>query len=119
MFFRVLLISAGLLIAIAQSRGVILYGTGDPSANTTPPTGPLANSGWQYEGQFGSFLGTAIGPNYFLTAKHIGGSVGQTFLFNNVSYTTTAAFPDPSSDLQLWQVSGTLPAYAPLYSGPE
>ncbi|HZI32018.1 MAG TPA: dockerin type I domain-containing protein, partial [Candidatus Binatia bacterium] len=29
-----------------------------------------------------------------------------------------AAFPDPSSDLEVWQVSGTLPAYAPLYSAP-
>ena len=112
----------GLAIILAISfpagaaRAVILYGTADPSANTTAPTGPLANSGWQYEGQFGSFLGTVIASNYFVTAKHIGGSVGQTFTFNNVVYTTTAVFPDPSSDLQMWQVSGAFPFHAPLYA---
>ena len=107
------------LVLTGPTRAVILYGidtTADPSANTTAPTGPLANSGWQYEGQFGSFLGTAIASNYFVTAKHIGGSVGQTFTLNGTSYTTTAVFPDPSSDLQIWQVAGTFPIHAPLYS---
>jgi hypothetical protein len=82
--------------SITSLRGVILYGTGDPSANTSAPTGALAGSGWQYEGQFGAFLGTVIASNYFVTAKHIGGNVGQTFTFNEVNYTTTAVFPDPS-----------------------
>jgi hypothetical protein len=116
MFFRALLIVATLVAEITPLRAVILYGTGDPTANTMAPTGVLANSGWQFEGQFGGFLGTAIASNYFITAKHIGGSVGQSFVFNNVSYTTTAVFPDPSSDLQVWQVAGTFPTHAPLYS---
>ncbi len=79
--------------------------------------GPSANSGWQFEGQFDGFLGTVIAPNYFITAKHIGGSVGDTFSFNGTNYTTTAVFPDPSSDLQIWRVSGTFPIQAPLYAG--
>jgi hypothetical protein len=116
MFFRALLIFATLVAEITPLRAVILYGTGDPTANTMAPTGVLANSGWQFEGQFGGFLGTAIASNYFITAKHIGGSVGQSFVFNNASYTTTAVFPDPSSDLQIWQVAGTFPTHAPLYS---
>ena len=116
MFFRALLIVAAFVVEITPLRAVILYGTGDPTANTTAPTGVLANSGWQFEGQFGGFLGTVIGSNYFITAKHIGGSVGQSFVFNNVSYTTTAVFPDPTSDLQIWQVAGTFPTHAPLYS---
>jgi hypothetical protein len=105
------------LFSAAPIRAVILLATGDPSANTTAPTGVYADSSWQYEGQFGSFLGTVIGSNYFITAKHIGGSVGQIFVFNNIGYTTTAVFPDPSSDLQIWQVAGTFPIHAPLYSG--
>jgi hypothetical protein len=117
MFRRVFFILVALFVANEPSHGVILFGTNDPSANTSAPTGALANSGWQYQGQFGSFLGTVIGSNYFLTAKHIGGSVGQTFVFNNVAYTTTAVFPDPSSDLQVWEVSGTFPIHAPLYAG--
>ena len=105
------------LVMLAPVRAVIFYGTEDPTVNTTAPTGALAGSGWQYEGQFGSFLGTVIGSNYFITAKHIGGGIGQTFNFNGTTYTTTAVFPDPTSDLQIWQVAGTFPVHAPLFQG--
>jgi hypothetical protein len=114
---RLLLLTIdALILAPTPSGAVILYGTGDPIANTTAPTGTLAGSGWQYEGQFGAFLGTVIASNYFVTAKHIGGNVGQTFVFNGATYTTTAVFPDPSSDLQIWQVSGTFPSHPQIYS---
>ena len=117
-----ILINIGRLVLVAfaigtqTSRAVILFGSGDPSYNTTPPTGALTNSGWQYEGRWGSFLGTPIAPQYFMAAQHIGGSVGQTFTFNGVSYTTTAYWNDPNSDLRIWKISGTFPTYAPLYS---
>lgn len=107
---------AGFLLVVSNLHAVILFGTADPNANTTAPTGNLAGSGWQYEGLFDGFLGTAIAPNYFITAKHIGGSVGDTFTLDNVAYTTTAVFGDPSSDLQIWKVSEVLSTYAPLYS---
>jgi hypothetical protein len=114
------LLVCGLIVALCLStpaRAVILYGTADPAANTTAPTGDLAGSGWQYEGQFGSFLGTPIASNYFVTAKHIGGSIGQTFSFGGTDYTTTAVFPDPDSDLQIWRIAGTFSSHAPLYGG--
>ena len=116
MFVRALLTVAGIFVATGQLPAVILNGTADPSANTSAPTGTLANSGWQYEGQFGSFLGTVIASNYFITAKHIGGSVGDPFVFSGVTYTTIAVFPDPSSDLQVWKISGTFPTHGPLYA---
>jgi hypothetical protein len=105
-----------LVLSTPAARAVILFGSGDPAYNTAPPTGALASSGWQCEGQWDGFLGTAIAPHYFLAAQHIGGSVGDTFTFNGSNYTTTAYWDDPGSDLRLWQVSGTLAAYAPLYS---
>ncbi len=107
-----------LVVALCLSvpaRAVILYGTADPAANTAAPTGTLTGSGWQYEGQFGVYLGTPIASNYFVTAKHIGGSIGQTFSFGGTNYTTTAVFPDPDSDLQIWRIAGTFSSQAPLY----
>ena len=74
-----LVLSAGLIVT-APSKAVILYGTDDPSANTTAPTGELAGSGWQYQGYFAGFLGTVIASNYFVTSNHISGSVGDVFL---------------------------------------
>ncbi|HWB53527.1 MAG TPA: hypothetical protein VG722_05015 [Tepidisphaeraceae bacterium] len=92
--------------------GVIVYG--DPGRLTTAPTGALDGSGWQYEGQWGSFTGTPIAPNYFITASHVGGNVGQSFQFEGQSYTTTAYYDDPNSDLRIWKVDETFPIYAPM-----
>ena len=101
--------------ASETARAVILTGTADPAANTTPPTGALAGSGWQYEGLFGAFLGTAIGPHHFLTAKHIG-VASNIFVYQGLNYSVTRWFDDPESDLRMFEVAETLPSYAPLYS---
>ena len=105
-----------LILATHTSSAVILFGSGDPTYNTTPPTGALTNSGWQYEGQWDGFLGTPIAPQYFMAAQHIGGSVGDTFTFGGVNYTTTAYWDDPNTDLRIWKVDGVFPTYAPLYN---
>lgn len=93
--------------------------TSDPAANTTAPTGTLAASGWRYEGRFSSFLGTAIDPHFFLTAKHIGGDTNTAFTFDGTNYFPDASYDDPGtgSDLRLWHVPERLPRHAPLYTG--
>jgi hypothetical protein len=112
--FGAALIATALLSVATASDAVILFRTGDPGANTTEPTGSLAGSGWQYEGTFGGFLGTAIAPHYFLTAKHLG-VVSDKFVYHSASYTIMGRFEDPVSDLQIFEVTETLPTYAPLY----
>jgi hypothetical protein len=74
----------------------------------------LAGSGWQYEGRFGAFLGTVIGPHHFITAKHLG-QVSDKFVFHDTAHEVIHSFPDPKSDLQILEVEGTLPDQAPLY----
>ena len=111
---RVLLIVLAMLTFAAAASGVILYRTGDPTANTTAPTGALAGSGWQYEGNFGAFLGTAIAPHYFVTAKHLGAGPTQ-FFYHGVNYTISRSFADPGSDLRIFEVAERLPLYASLY----
>jgi hypothetical protein len=94
-------------------KAIILYGSGDPSSNTSAPTGSLTNSGWQFQGAWNNFfLGTPIAPKYFIAAKHIGGNVGGTFLFRGVVYTTVAVTSEPGSDLNLWRICGTFPEFA-------
>lgn len=116
-FGRLVLLTLGL--AAQTSSAVILFGSGDPGYNTTPPTGALADSGWQYEGQWGGFLGTPIAPQYFIAAHHVGGSIGQTFTYQGVGYVTTAYWDDTNSDLRIWKISGTFPSYAPLYTASD
>lgn len=112
------LLAAGCLtlIMLAPGRAVILYGTSNILANTTAPTGSLLGSGWQYQGNWGAFLGTPIAPNFFLTAKHVGGSVGMALGYNGSNYITTAKYDSPTSDLTLWRIAGAFPTYAPIYT---
>jgi hypothetical protein len=109
-----LVVLAG-LAAPRFAPAVVFISTADPNYNTTAPTGPLAGSGWELQGRWGAFLGTPVAPNFFLTAEHIGGAVGDKFTFGGVNYVTKAFFDDPNSDLRLWQIDGTFPTYAPLY----
>jgi hypothetical protein len=108
-------IVAALILTSSLVDGVTLFLTSDPSANTTAPTGALTGSGWQYEGQFGPFLGTAISPHHFVTVKHIG-MASNVFSYQGVNYPVAQYFDDPVSELRIFEVAGTLPTYAPLYS---
>lgn len=98
----------------SAAEGVILFRTGDPDANTTEPGGQLSGSGWQYEGAFGSYLGTAIAPHYFITAKHLG-FASDKFFYQGATYTVLRWFEDAASDLRIFEVAETFPSYAPLY----
>jgi len=102
-------------LAGPPARAVIFYSTTSPAYNATAPTGSLAGSGWQWTGTWGGYEGTPIGPYHFLTAHHVGGNVGDPFVFAGVAYTTTAYFDDPVSDLRIWEVSGSFPTWAPIY----
>jgi hypothetical protein len=97
------------------SWGVILYWTPD-RATWAPTSCTYADSGWQYQGLWSFYQGTPIAPNYFITAKHVGGSVGNVFTYNGQAYTTTASYASPGSDLTIWKVSAAFDTYAPLYT---
>lgn len=105
-----------LLGSILSAHSVIFYSTGDPSYNTNAPRGALTNSGWQYQGAWSTFSGTVISSNAFITAKHVGGSIGDPFTFHGVQYTTTASYDSPEGDLRIWRVAGQFPVFAQLYT---
>jgi hypothetical protein len=108
--------AAVLLNPALPAKAVLFYSTADPSYHATAPNKAFTNSGWQYVGQWGHFTGTAIAPNYFITARHIGGSVGDPFIFHGTTNLATAAYDDAESDLIIWRVDGFLAPIAPLYA---
>ena len=114
-FLRRFLWLVALLLCAASARAVILFAT---EANTTPPEGELAGSGWQYQGDWGAFLGTPIAPRFFLTSAHVGNP--GTLVYNGVGYTVVRTIVDPvGSDLRLYEVSTAFPSFAPLYTKHE
>ena len=126
---------------LASPAGAIIFlETDDLSHNTTTPGD---NSGWQYEGKFNDFLGVPIAPLFFITAKHIGGGVGNVLNFHGDSYATIGYYETlvndeeevvtrhytasgytetpatgPVTDLRIWEVdhSKPFPTFAPLAS---
>jgi hypothetical protein len=119
-----------LCLIVTPCRAIVFEATADPTHNTTAPTGTFANSGWQYEGTYGAYLGTMIAPQYFITAQHFG-TQGSTFtqssLFNggsDVTYNidTTANggagyWDIAGTDLRIFKIQGAFSTYAPLYTG--
>ena len=89
MIRKALVVGAILAAASLPARGLIFYGTGDPSHNVTDPGD---GSGWQWEIQYGAVLATAIAPEYMITARHVGGGAGTVVSYQGQLYTTTAAW---------------------------
>ena len=96
---------------------MVFYSTADPRYNTTAPVGALAGSGWELQGD--SFPGTPIAPNFFITATHVGGNVGDVFSFRGIAYPMVASFVHADADITIWQVNGTFPEYAHLYNSSD
>lgn len=126
-FLRLMILAAA---GVATPAGaVVFYETGDPGHNNAAPVGQYADSGWQFEGLFGGFLGTMISPQLFITAQHIGvqsSTFVSTSLFNGVADVTYnidttansgAGFWDiAGTDLRIYKINETFTTYAQLYT---
>lgn len=97
--------------------GIITYGTDAAAHNTTPPTGALAGSGWQWQGPWGGLLGTAISPDHFITVAHAGGATGRDFVLDGKHHTAVSVCIAQGADLQIWKVAGTITSFARRYTG--
>lgn len=118
------------LLVIPSAKAVLFYDTADSGHNIAAPTGAYQDSGWQYEGYYGAYLGTMIAPQYFITAQHMG-TQGNSFVsagvFNggvDVTYTIDtsanggAGYWDiAGTDLRILKINEYFSSYAPLYTG--
>lgn len=104
----------GLAFLGPRTHAIILLGSGDPERNTTEPVGNLLRSGWQWQGRWQFALGTVIGPRQFVTAHHLGGSLGDPFEFRGLRYRTVAVAHRPGTDLNVFTIAGRFADAAPL-----
>lgn len=104
----------GLWAFMPSARAIIVFGSGDPARNIQAPSGSLEGSGWQWQGRWQFALGTVIGPRHFVTARHLGGSVGDPFEFRGLRYRTIALTNLGGTDLNVFTVAGRFADFAPL-----
>ena len=113
-----LLLSALFAACTGAAHAVIFYDSGDPSYHASAPSDPEKANLWNLQGNWVGYLGTPIAEGYFLSAAHVGGSVGDQITFdsgpNAGSYTVTAAFPSPNSDLKILQIGGSFSQWLPM-----
>lgn len=102
------------ILLIQPVEAVLFLNQDSDQLNTTAPVGDLSGSGWEKMGFFGAFSGIPIHRNAFITARHIGGKVGDAFHYQNRTYLTREYHPDPESDLIIWKVGRTFDDIAPL-----
>lgn len=121
---RFRLASVAVLVAVITAisplpaRAVIILGSS--AGNTSAPGDAALAIRWSQVGNVASYMGTPIASQYFLTAKHLTLSVGNTIVFpDNSTYTTDARYDDPGSDLSIMRITGTFAPskIVPLYSG--
>jgi MYXO-CTERM domain-containing protein len=113
-----------LLLLSPSAWAVIFYSTADPAHNReTAPGGALAGSGWQYQGLFGSYLGTAISPNHlgvasstFVSKDYFNGASDITYAINTTVNSGLGYWNIAGTDLRVFQITGTFSSYAPLYT---
>lgn len=104
-----------MLAGAGPAHGVILFGTGEPTAHTTAPEGEFLGSGW--ETQIGPrYSGTAVGPSHVLTAVHLGMGTNTPFSFQGLGYWVLEWEDCPNTDLRLVRVGGRLPNWASTLS---
>jgi hypothetical protein len=95
-------------------RAVIVLGP--QGRNTVPPPNTLIDVGWRTQGDWSGGSGTAIATEWFLTAQHLGGSVGDPFVFQGSTYNVVEIRDDDHSDLRLARVDRPLPEFAHVHT---
>lgn len=105
---------AALAFASAERASAVI--TLQNETRLTTPTAAIQPA-WNLQGQFLLFNATPISPSHFIAARHVGGSVGNGFIFGTHTYTTDSFTDIPGTDLRVWHVTGgTFPRWAPIWN---
>lgn len=105
----------GLMAAVDATQALILLGPGGVERNTTPPTGALADSGWQFQ-TFAGLASTVVGPRHVLSARHLSSSTNSPVIFDGLAYQVVEVTDIPASDLRVLRVAGRFSRWTPLYA---
>lgn len=72
-----------------------------------------------YVGTWNGSSAVCIAPNWIISAKHVGGAVGQSFTMRGQQYRAVEIQTHATQDIQLIRVAETLPGYHSLATGVE
>ena len=105
-----------ILVLPTNLFAVLFLETDNPEHNTTPPTDEAEARAWHLQGIWRTCQGTPVAPRWFLSAKHIGGAIGDAFTVHGKTHYAIARILDDESDLVLWGVTDSFQEHASLYA---
>jgi hypothetical protein len=70
---------------------------------------PRPDNGWI--GNFNGATGICVGPQWVMSAKHVGGQVGSWFILRGDAYQVIEERPHPQLDLVLYKMDRALPGF--------
>lgn len=92
---------------------------GGAGRNLSPPLDTARRACWELQGQWGNFLGTPIAARWFITAAHVGGQLGDSFVLAGRCYVAVAHEKITGTDITLWRVDRDFTRWATLCEGDE
>jgi hypothetical protein len=104
---RIALAAAASFMVASPSAAVVVA----PGGTFTAP----ANS---FVGVWNGASGVAIGERWVLSARHVGGSAGSTFMMNGATYAAARVLAHPRADLLLVELDSSLPGWHETGSPP-
>lgn len=97
---RSLLIAGATLIPAANASALVVEGL---------QSMPRPVGGWV--GNFNGATGVCVGPDWVISAKHVGGGVGSWFILQGNAFQVVETRPHPELDLTLFRVDRPLPGF--------
>lgn len=101
-------------LALLQPLSAIIV-FDEPGRQLEPPADAKMREGWNLHGAWQGATGVLVGRDWFLTVAHVGTHVGSFFDWNGHAYHTTEVVAVPHSDLLLYRVDETFPAWIELW----
>jgi hypothetical protein len=99
----------GMLAALAWAPDALGVVVADDDEMSAPLNG--------YIGSWNGSSAVCIGPNWIISAKHVGGNVGSVFTMRGVQYRAVEIVPHPVQDIELIRVAEVLPGYHRIATG--
>ena len=102
-----------IFVMISSAPAILIFR--DPGRQLEPPADAEMKRCWDLHGAWQGATGVIVARDWFITSAHMGTRVGGFFDWGGRAYLTTEAAAVPNSDLMLYRIDGSFPAWVEFW----
>ena len=102
-----------IFVMISSAQAIVIFR--DPGRQLEPPADAEMKRCWDLHGAWQGATGVIVARDWFITSAHLGTRVGGFFDWGGRAYLTTEAAAVPTSDLMLYRIDGSFPAWVEFW----